>query len=123
MTTISQQIELTVINCGHCGGTYALNERYRAHRAQVGGAWTCPYCQGGWGYVEGENARLKRELEETETRLRSAKCEVLAERNLKERAERKLRRVNRGVCPCCKRSFQNLARHMATKHPEAKEAK
>jgi hypothetical protein len=22
------------------------------------------------------------------------------------------------VCPCCNRSFQNLRRHMATKHPE-----
>jgi hypothetical protein len=22
------------------------------------------------------------------------------------------------VCPCCQRSFQNLSRHMKTKHPE-----
>lgn len=26
-------------------------------------------------------------------------------------------RVKNGVCPCCNRSFQNLKRHMNTKHP------
>lgn len=27
-------------------------------------------------------------------------------------------RVKNGVCPCCNRTFQNLMRHMATKHPD-----
>ena len=27
------------------------------------------------------------------------------------------RRVAGGACPCCQRSFQNLARHMANQHP------
>lgn len=27
-------------------------------------------------------------------------------------------RVGKGVCPCCKRSFTNLRRHMTTKHPD-----
>lgn len=26
-------------------------------------------------------------------------------------------RVKSGVCPCCNRTFQNLARHMASQHP------
>lgn len=26
-------------------------------------------------------------------------------------------RVGNGVCPCCNRSFQNLRRHMGSKHP------
>jgi hypothetical protein len=28
------------------------------------------------------------------------------------------KRVHAGVCPCCQRSFQNVARHMKTKHPD-----
>ncbi len=28
------------------------------------------------------------------------------------------RRISNGVCPCCSRMFQNLAKHMASKHPE-----
>lgn len=27
-------------------------------------------------------------------------------------------RVGAGVCPCCKRTFQQLARHMKCKHPK-----
>lgn len=26
-------------------------------------------------------------------------------------------RIGRGVCPCCNRSFENLARHMGSEHP------
>jgi hypothetical protein len=32
------------------------------------------------------------------------------------------RRVANGVCPCCKRTFQDLARHMAGQHPRYAEA-
>lgn len=28
------------------------------------------------------------------------------------------RRVGAGICPCCNRSFANLARHMAGQHPD-----
>jgi len=32
-------------------------------------------------------------------------------------ATRMKNRAKRGVCPCCNRSFENLRRHMETKHP------
>jgi hypothetical protein len=28
------------------------------------------------------------------------------------------KRAAAGVCPCCQRTFQNVARHVKTKHPE-----
>lgn len=31
------------------------------------------------------------------------------------------KRVAHGVCPCCKRTFKQLASHMKTKHPEYQE--
>ena len=120
MTTITETIQLAVINCGRCGGSYAINERYRREREENSGHWHCPYCECSWGYFEGELQRTRKELENTQAQLRSSKCETLAERNLRETAERKLRRVKNGVCPCCKRHFTNLERHMKTKHPEAK---
>ena len=30
------------------------------------------------------------------------------------------KRIHAGVCPCCNRSFPNLQRHMAAKHPDGK---
>jgi hypothetical protein len=27
------------------------------------------------------------------------------------------KRIQSGVCPCCNRTFENLGRHMKSKHP------
>lgn len=127
------QIELTVIltkiNCGECGGTYALNERYRAQCAEKGKSWHCPYCQVGWGYSEGENAKLKKELEAEKRRVAFANDQARMERERRESAEARERaqkanvtkikkRIKNGACPCCNRTFIDLQRHMATKHAD-----
>lgn len=36
------------------------------------------------------------------------------------RKKKELARVKAGICPCCNRSFQNLARHMESKHADWK---
>ena len=43
-----------------------------------------------------------------EYRRRAAKGQLTRTRN----------RIAAGVCPCCRRSFRNLADHMTTKHPD-----
>jgi hypothetical protein len=124
--TFTETISLTKIDCGECGGSYAINERYRKQKEQVGHGWHCPYCKCTWGYFgNSENSRLKKLLEDKARELVASKCETVRERNAKEIAEaeriklsKKLRRVDKGVCPCCNRTFTNLQRHMATKHPE-----
>jgi len=103
-------VTLTEINCGECGGTYAINERYRLQREEKSGYWTCPYCKCGWGYGTGTLQKEKERHAATLSRLN----EALAEKNA---IERKLKRVGNGVCPHCNRHFQNLARHMKCKHP------
>lgn len=125
MTTFTETITLSKIECGNCGATYAINERFRADREKEGGSWTCPYCQCGWGYKVGENARLKGQLESKERELRESKCETLRERQLRETADaekakalRKVQRATNGTCTICNRSFKALRQHMASKHPE-----
>ena len=122
LARINVEVELTEINCGECGGTYAINERYRLQAYQKGTSWTCPYCQVGWGYRgNSENDKLKRQLEKerkrrewaeqetknTENRLRAQKAATTRIKN----------RVGAGVCPCCNKTFKQLARHMRSKHP------
>lgn len=118
-------VTLTEISCGGCGGAYAINERYRREKQEKGGSWTCPYCRTWWGYSEGENARLREQVEAEKKRTRLALERENAERAERVRIEterdkiaRKLKRVTKGVCPECQRSFSNLARHMHTKHGE-----
>ena len=109
-------VTLTEISCGECGGTYAINERYRQQKYDKSGFWHCPYCDCNWGYGEGELARAKRELEAEKQRTRLALARENEERAAKEKMARKLKRVGRGVCPECNRTFANLAQHMTCKH-------
>ena len=130
LTKISVDVELCTVNCGCCGGTYAINERYRQTAYAKGDSWTCPYCKTGWGYgKDNENARLKKQVEELSARnqrsLERANSAEHANRELskqlkgtKTRMRNLKTRVHNGVCPCCSRTFTNLQRHMATKHPE-----
>lgn len=116
------QIELTEINCGECGGTYAINERYRRQKEVKGQGWYCPYCQCSWGYYgNSENELLKKELAEEKLRKARALADANEKGILLDKAvgslNRLKRRIRAGVCPCCNRTFQNLAAHIKTKHP------
>lgn len=134
MLVATKTVELTTINCGECGGTYALNARYVSQRQQKGGYWNCPYCRCSWGYGDqSENARLKKELENERKRkewAEQAAKNAREERDAamhRERAQKAAKtrlknRVAKGVCPCCNRTFENLARHMSAKHPDFSKA-
>lgn len=115
-------VTLTEINCGGCGGTYAINERYRKQREESRGHWMCPYCRTEWGYGQSENDRLKADLAAASARTQAALARANAEQAERQRAEaerdRLKKRAAAGVCPCCNRTFQQLAAHMATKHPD-----
>ena len=122
-------VELSEINCGKCGGTYAINERYREQMYQQGGSWNCPYCECGWGYSQNnENSKLKEQIETLERSKkfleRQAENARNAERYQKNcaRAQKAAKtriknRIKNGVCPCCNRTFKQLAAHMKNKHP------
>lgn len=126
MSTIIESVFLERMSCNKCGAVFALNLQYVQYaRSNAGGYW-CPYCDCRWSWSEHKTDRLLKQLEVKERELHEAKCETLRQNQLREqeqiareKAEKKLRRVNNGVCPCCKRSFTNLARHMKTKHPKS----
>jgi hypothetical protein len=84
------------------------------------------YCPNGHSqhYMKSREQRLR---EEAERKLRDKENELIQaanrrlemERDLK-KANNKLKRVSKGVCPCCNRTFQNLAEHMKTQHSDLK---
>ena len=113
LANIQVYVELTQITCGGCGGTYAISERVRLHKEEKGEGWHCPYCKIGWGYYKSAVQIEKEAHQRTLARLN----DEIAERD---RLARKLKRVDKGVCPHCKRTFRNLARHMDCKHKEKK---
>lgn len=113
-------INLTDMSCGKCGGVYAINESVRQHHERNGTAWNCPYCRVGWGYSgKGRVQELEKALEAERLRKIAALDRANVAEAEKAKAERKLKRVSRGTCPECNRTFQNLGRHMNCKHAEA----
>ena len=64
-----------------------------------------------------EEAMLRRRLKAKDDLLRHEEASHRATRGHVTRKKKQLERVSNGVCPCCNRSFVNLARHMESKHP------
>ena len=116
----SDTVKLTTTSCCACGTRFAMQAEMLEQRKLTGENFYCPN-----GHSLAFKSRLKAleaKLVEKERALTEARCETVAERNRRETAEADLlkhrRRTKNGVCPCCRRNFQNLQRHMKTKHPK-----
>jgi hypothetical protein len=115
-------VELHEVNCGECGGTYAINARYHQHKREKGGYWTCPYCKTGWGFGESQIDKITKERDAEKARHQATLArlnEANAERDKAQKAAARLKkRASAGLCTCCNRHFTNLERHMQTKHKD-----
>ena len=123
--------DLTTMVCGGCGGIYAIAEIYRQNKYDSGGYWHCPYCEIPWGYgtsaIDSLNKKLTEaqrqvdlERKRTEWAQQEARTTEYRRRVLKGQVTKIKKRIGNGVCPCCNRSFEDLRRHMNTKHPDYK---
>lgn len=93
------------------------------------------YCPNGHQYYypfgETEEQKIRRERDRLVQKIAEKDDEIKRQKGMRERAERSARaykgkvtrlknRAASGLCPCCNRTFQNLRKHMTTKHPEYK---
>jgi transposase-like protein len=114
-------VQMTDMECGECGIQFAVPESWRAEKQRTGKGWHCPNGHAR-AYIESDVKRLEKQLAEAH-RTNTALAEQVRQAQIAERkatAERKriAKRISAGVCMCCNRTFQNLARHMKTKHAE-----
>lgn len=118
------------ITCWKCKERFGLDDATEATLRRSGKAFCCP-----WGHeavfkpgpTEAENLRKELEAERrarqrAEQRVAQKADEAEHERRrangYKGHATRMTKRAKAGVCPCCNRTFKQLASHMANKHPE-----
>jgi hypothetical protein len=112
--TIAVSVDLIYQVCGHCGVTYGIPKSMDDEKNRSGGNWFCPnghsrvYRQTREQKLQEELATEMRQRAEAEQKQRDAEARLL-------KVEK---RISKGVCPCCKRTFVNVQRHMHTKHPE-----
>lgn len=126
-TSLTHTTELVISTCW-CGMPHAVPRELREHQQRQhrdGRKQDDIYCPLGHAYViagKGEAAALRDQLErerQAKVRLRAEKDQVEASlRATKGALTKAKRRATNGVCPCCKRTFVNVQRHMASKHPD-----
>lgn len=112
---------LELIHCGECGVPFGLSDEFMAERKRDHKTWYCP--NGHARHYPGiTDAEKIRRLEAERTHLRdqrdAAERSRAAQKAQATKLRGKLKRVENGVCPECNRSFQDLARHMASKHKD-----
>ncbi len=110
-----------VWECRTCGCVSTCPEVIMDEQRAEGGYHHCPNGhQWGWSKDKSEREVLRRERDRLKQQIAEKDDEVARQISMRKQAEGKLGRVqgriNRGVCPCCNRTFTNLARHMSTKH-------
>jgi hypothetical protein len=119
---VSNDLTITVERCWVCGVTFGFDKKLHEARS-ANGHDKGFYCTNGCHLGYGESMVTK--LEREKAALKAAKDQACAAareaRIAQEKAEqshaRLKKRIKNGVCPCCQRSFQNLHRHLKTKHP------
>lgn len=117
-------VKLVPITCCYngCGVQFALGSEFVERRMEDHAYWYCPNGHQQHWSQGNETERLKSQLE-------ASRRIASNERDRRQRAERQRaaargqvtkikRRVGRGVCPCCNRTFADLGRHMTGQHPE-----
>lgn len=109
-------------DCPKCGIPYAAPKEFMAE-ARKDPSITF-YCPNGHGrhFSESETDKLRRErdlLMQEQARLLEQRAEAEERATRAERNVKKLtKRAAAGTCPCCQRTFSNMAEHMKHQHPE-----
>lgn len=117
------------LSCSRCKERFALNDETEATLRKSSATFHCP-----WGHqqhfplgptetdllrkerdtLKQQAARLEDERRRQRERAEAAERSAAAYRGV---ATRTRNRVSKGICPCCNRTFANLANHMKGQHP------
>lgn len=120
--TYTETITMITVKCCNCGVVFGMTSDLQKRFLNDHDKWF--YCPNGHEqHYTGKTDAEK--LKEAQTQLaihREARYkeerEKIAALDKVKKLDAKIKRIHNGVCPCCNRSFENLRRHMETKHPE-----
>lgn len=128
MKTIDIAVTFEMIDCANCHVVFGLGEEHVARLRKSGERFYCP--AGHFlTFGESETDKLRKELERAKAQADRMQATITHVRDQAAAADRsriayqaqatRLRnRIGKGVCPCCNRTFADVARHMSGQHPE-----
>lgn len=128
MTITFKTIAIEAVTCGECHVIFGLEADFHRKVKGDGSGFWCPNGHKIYYYetdlkrerkareqAERDATWLRSRLDQEKAATRDAENRARAQKAAKTRIKN---RIANGVCPCCQRSFQNVARHMANQHPE-----
>lgn len=124
-------LTITEIVCCSCFTHFGMDSNMNQQRLNDGKAFYCPNGHKQWysesevdklkkanqrlksdnAWYSGRAGRLEKDLEDTKRSRAAIKGQLTKTR----------KRIVNGVCPCCNRTFGDLAAHITVKHPDFKE--
>jgi len=118
-------LDFFIETCCTCGIPFGVSKDFNEECRRMGKSFFCPnghtqsYGKSAADIVREEKAVLERRLQAELNEARHLQLVAEKERDSAIRKSRKIeRRIAKGVCPCCNRTFEDIARHMATKHKD-----
>ncbi len=129
MSTLTNVTTFEIETCCSCHVQFAMPTELQRARIRDHRDFYCPNGHHQHYVGETEEQKLRKRLERAERRAANAEEDARIERADHQSAKRKLaaakgqltktrNRIAHGVCPCCQRSFANVARHMESQHPD-----
>lgn len=120
--TITTTSDLVVEHCCVCGIPFAMPKALYQRRRKDHRDFWCPSGHNQHYAVKSEVERLRSELEiirdQRDTARENARHFERSARTYRGHLTRTRRRIAHGTCPCCRRTFKSLQRHMERQHPE-----
>lgn len=124
-TTMVFGVEYVLVSCNSdvggaqtCGQSFAMSRRFYDQTHRTGETWYCPSGHPRvWSGKTTEQKLADAQSRETalQDQLRAAIEDAEHARSLHARDRA---RIAKGMCPCCRRYFGNVHRHITTQHPE-----
>lgn len=127
--TVRIETAIHVIECAACSIDFGIGVDFERRRRDDHGTFYCPNGHENYYPQDNEAEKLRKELARVQQQRDYARRDRDEQRERRLTAERQRaaakgqvtkikNRVSKGVCPCCNRSFANLADHMAGQHPD-----
>lgn len=116
--TMTETVAFVSEVCCECGVVFAMTTDLQRSRKRTKDTFYCPNGHG-QHYLAKTDAEKLREANEALRKLELRLQAEVDQRNAAERErQRQAQRSRGGACPCCNRTFVQLARHMKSRHPD-----
>lgn len=120
-------VHFYIEECCSCHILFGMDKRTRQRYLDSGASFYCPNGHS-QHYTESTVKKLEKQLALANKRTEWAQQDAKSAKDRAKHEEKRARtylghfnrvkkRVAAGVCPCCNRTFKQLAEHMASKHP------